>query len=131
VNINTLADIPGFPVLIDGHHTVNDPKKFFVGGVVNQRTALVIRRGTVIGGFGSVCDFFNYTGMLVGVNKQSGGGVTQIYATEGGPGARPESDDLLHGNGGQAGIWMGGMAPATDDASRIFFTTGKNPDLFF
>ena len=28
VDITTLADIPTFPVLIDGHHAVNDPKKY-------------------------------------------------------------------------------------------------------
>jgi hypothetical protein len=28
VNINTLVDAPNFPVQIDGHHAVNDPKKY-------------------------------------------------------------------------------------------------------
>jgi hypothetical protein len=85
VNITTLADVPHFPVLTDGHHAVNDPKKvqyfdsfdhvwqtdscrYFVGGIINQRVALMIRSGTVVGGFGSICDSF-YTGMLVGVMK--------------------------------------------------------------
>lgn len=140
MNILTLADAPSFPVQIDGHHAVNDPKKlgtcsadtacdtdncrYFVGGVINQRTSLIIRSGTVVGGFGSVCDFFNYTGMLVGVDKTSAA-VTQVYAMEGGPGAIPETNNL-QGDGGRAGVWMGGMGFSSDGQGRIYFVTGKS-----
>jgi hypothetical protein len=86
--------------------------------------------GVVLGGFGGICDFFNYTGLIVGVSTTPGVGVTQIYAMEGGPGAKPESDDLTTGNGGRAGIWQGGMGFSTDGSSRIFLVTGKNLHSF-
>ena len=41
---------------------------------------------TIIGGFGGHCDNFNYTGMLVGVSKTSGVGVTSVVAMEAAPG---------------------------------------------
>jgi iron transport multicopper oxidase len=41
---------------------------------------------TIIGGFGGHCDNFNYTGMLVGVSKTAGVGVTSIQAMEASPG---------------------------------------------
>ena len=66
---------------------------------------------------------FNYTGMVVGVSTSPGVGVTSLFATESSPGA-PKTDDIMDENGGEAGIWMGGMAPATD-GSRIFVTTGN------
>jgi hypothetical protein len=62
--------------------------------------------------------------MLVGVNKITGS-VTQVYAMEGGPGATPETNDV-NGNGGKAGVWMGGMGFSTDGLGRIFVVTGKN-----
>lgn len=105
------------------HAWQTDSCRYFVGGVINQRAALIIRSGTVVGGFGSVCDFYNYTGMLVGVNKVSGA-VTQVYATDGGPGATPETNNL-QGNGGKAGVWMGGMGFSSDGQGRIYFVTGK------
>jgi iron transport multicopper oxidase len=62
VDINTLADKPGFPVLIDGHNADSDPTRYFVGGTVLQRPSLALVNGVVIGAFGGHCDLFNYTG---------------------------------------------------------------------
>jgi iron transport multicopper oxidase len=124
VNINTLQDVPGFPVLIDGHSADNDPTKYFVGGTVLQRPALTMISGSVIGAFGGHCDLFNYTGMLVAVSTTPNVGVTSIYAMEGGPAAQPEVDNYLTQSGGKAGIWQGGMGLATD-GTRFFFATGN------
>jgi iron transport multicopper oxidase len=124
VDINTLEDKPGFPVLIDGHHADNDVTKFFVGGNVLQRPSLTMLNGVVIGGFGGFCDLFNYTGMLVAVSTQPGVGITSIYATEGGPGSAPETNDLSNKAGGEAGIWQAGFGLSTDN-SRIFLATGN------
>jgi iron transport multicopper oxidase len=124
VNINTLLDVPGFPVLIDKHHADNDVTKYFVGGAVLQRPSLTLVNGVVIGGFGGHCDLFNYTGMLVAVSTTAGVGVTSIYAMEGGPAASPETNDIFNQAGGKAGIWQGGFGLATDQ-SRIFFATGN------
>lgn len=38
VNVITLEDVPGFPVLIDGTVAQNDPLRYFHGGLTIQRT---------------------------------------------------------------------------------------------
>jgi hypothetical protein len=38
INVITLEDVPGFPVLIDGTVAQNDPLRYFIGGVTIQRT---------------------------------------------------------------------------------------------
>ncbi|KAL8653247.1 MAG: hypothetical protein Q9226_003930 [Calogaya cf. arnoldii] len=63
VNVNTLKDVFP-PVLIDGSQSDNAPAKYFVGGVVLQRTALT-QIGSVVYGH---CDLFNYTGIVLGVD---------------------------------------------------------------
>jgi iron transport multicopper oxidase len=122
VNINTLQDVPGFPVLIDGHNADSDPTRYFIGGTVLQRPSLTLVNGTVIGAFGGHCDLFNYTGMIVGVSTTSYVGVTGLYTMESSPGATPVQGDITQQVGGKAGIWQGGMGLATD-GSRIFFAT--------
>jgi iron transport multicopper oxidase len=37
VNVVTLQDVPGFPILIDGTVMQNDPLRYFLGGIQNQR----------------------------------------------------------------------------------------------
>lgn len=68
--------------------------------------------GNVYAGFGGHCDKYNYTGMMVSVSTTPGVGVVSIFAMESGE-FGPTSLDL-NKQGGQAGIWMSGMAAATD-----------------
>ncbi|KAL9597005.1 MAG: hypothetical protein Q9219_005431 [cf. Caloplaca sp. 3 TL-2023] len=124
VDVLDLTDRPGFPVLIDGHNADNDPTRYFVGGTVLQRPALTLVGGNVYGTFGGHCDLFNYTGYVTGVSTTAGVGVTSMFAMESAPGAPPATVDLYDQKGGKAGIWMSGMAPATD-GSRIFVVTGN------
>jgi WSC domain-containing protein len=65
---------------------------------------------------------FNYTGWVVGMSKS--GKLLSAYATVGGPSAPPQ-DGTWTGGGGEAGIWMGGSGIASDNAGRLFFTTGN------
>ncbi|KAL9019269.1 MAG: hypothetical protein Q9185_003443 [Variospora sp. 1 TL-2023] len=123
VNVLDLTDRPGFPVLIDGHNADNDPARYFIGGTVLQRPSLTLIDGNVYGTFGGHCDLFNYTGMVTAVSTQPGVGVTGMFAMEAAPGA-PFTTDIMEQKGGKAGIWMSGMAPATDGA-RIFVVTGN------
>jgi iron transport multicopper oxidase len=60
LNIPSLTDAPGFPVIFDGHHADNDPAKWFVGGVAHQRPALTMVNGYVIAAFGSVSSMTVY-----------------------------------------------------------------------
>ncbi|KAI4139521.1 MAG: hypothetical protein L6R39_006249 [Caloplaca ligustica] len=124
VNILDLTDRPGFPVLVDGHNADNDPTRYFVGGTVLQRPSVTLVGGVAYGAFGGHCDLFNYTGMVAGVSTTAGVGVTSMFAMESSPGAPPVALNLMDQKGGKAGIWMSGMAPATD-GSRIFVVTGN------
>ncbi|KAL8742728.1 MAG: hypothetical protein Q9190_004833 [Brigantiaea leucoxantha] len=124
VNIRDLTDRPGFPILIDGHNADNDPARYFIGGTVLQRPSLALVNGIVYGTFGGHCDLFNYTGMIAGVSTTAGKGVTSLYAMEASPYAPDVVSDIMVQKGGKAGIWMSGMAPATD-GSRIFVVTGN------
>ncbi len=122
VNINTLAE-DFAPLLIDGTVAQNDARKTFVGGVVLQRPSLTQIGTVVYGAFGSHCDLFNYTGLVVGVDIVQKQVVTQ-YAMESGPLSTPSEVLLQNGGGGQAGIWMSGMGLASD-GQRLFFVTGN------
>jgi hypothetical protein len=54
LQIPSLQDAPGFPVLIDGHNADNDRTRYFVGGTVLQRPSLTIVNGMILAGFGGV-----------------------------------------------------------------------------
>ncbi|CZS88993.1 uncharacterized protein RCO7_04645 [Rhynchosporium graminicola] len=126
VNLPSLVDVAGFPIVIDGHNANNDPTRYFVGGTILQRPGLAMLGNTIIGGFGGHCDKFNYTGMLVAVSKTAGVGVTNIQAMQASPGApKPQELDIFEEGGGKAGIWQGGMGIAAD-INRVFFITGQN-----
>ena len=62
--------------------------------------------------------------MVTGISTTAGVGVTSMFAMEAAPGAPPTTTDIMVQNGGKAGIWMSGMAPATD-GGRIFVVTGN------
>ena len=62
--------------------------------------------------------------MIAGVSTTAGKGVTSLYAMEASPYAPDVVSDIMVQKGGKAGIWMSGMAPATD-GSRIFVVTGN------
>ncbi|KAI4221049.1 MAG: hypothetical protein L6R36_007177, partial [Xanthoria steineri] len=124
VNVLDLTDRPGFPVLVDGNNADNDPERYFIGGTVLQRPSLTMIGSTVYGTFGGHCDLFNYTGMIAGVSTVQGVGVNSMFAMEAAPGAPPVTLDIMNQKGGKAGIWMSGMAPATD-GGRLFVTTGN------
>ncbi|KAH0175344.1 WSC domain-containing protein, partial [Aureobasidium melanogenum] len=123
VYLDTLQDVPGFPILIDGSVADNDVNDYFVGGVVLQRPSLVQVGNYVYGGFGGHCDLFNYTGLVVGidvVNKN----IASQWAVSVGP-LVPHSGNLLqNGAGGEGGIWQSGVGLSTD-GSRLFLATGN------
>lgn len=68
-------------------------------------------------------DRYNFTGWLVGMSASEPKIIT-AYTTNGGPGSPPQ-DGTWTGGGGDAGIWMGGSAIASDNSGRVFFVTGN------
>jgi hypothetical protein len=59
--------------------------------------------------------------MIIGISTTTAKVVT-AFATEAGAGTRHNIYNVK-GGGGQAGIWMSGMAPATLGDGRIFLVT--------
>lgn len=54
LNSPTLADVPGYPIIIDGAVADNDKTIYFNGGVQMNRPSLMKLGNVVYGGFGSV-----------------------------------------------------------------------------
>ncbi|KAL8688550.1 MAG: hypothetical protein Q9218_005568, partial [Villophora microphyllina] len=123
VNVNTLEDVFP-PILIDGSQSDNAPEKYFIGGVILQRPSLTQIGSVVYGGFGGHCDLFNYTGLVVGVDVNQKKVVTN-FAVESGPLVPQTNVWNQNGGGGEGGIWMSGMALATDGANRLFWVSGN------
>ena len=74
VDINTLEDVPGFPILVDAYSDDDDPDDFFSGGLLLQNPSLVQVDDLVYGGFGghggSLSSHVN-SALIIGVNVTS------------------------------------------------------------
>ena len=115
LDVTTLADRNGFPVLIDGTVGDNAPWRMFEGGKHHQRPALMMVRDFVYAGFASHCVQWNFTGWVMGWDKYSGKRVA-AWAMQGGK-------EKEKGVGG--GVWMSGGGIASDNPGRMFFATGN------
>jgi len=115
LDVLTLADRKGFPVLVDGTVGDNAPWRVFEGGKHHQRPALMLVRDFVYVGFASHCVQWNFTGWVMGWDKYSGKRVA-AWAMEGGK-------EKEKGIGG--GVWMSGGGIASDNLGRMFFATGN------
>lgn len=122
VNVNTLADVYA-PVLIDGSVADNDPRKYFVGGIILQRPSLTQIGSVVYGAFGGHCDLFNFTGVVIGIdiNKAK---ITSQFVMASGPLVSQTNNLLDIKGGGEAGIWMSGMS-ISSDGGRLFVVSGN------
>ena len=77
----------------------------------------------VYGAFGSHCDKYNYTGIVMGIDVGLKQVVTQ-FVTQAGPLAVQANVWDKDGGGGLGGIWQSGMGLATD-GPRMFFVSGN------
>lgn len=117
VSMLWMQEKPGFPVNLQGHPggeiavdsltradrcvADNGNTRYFTGGNHMQRASLNLVNGAIFAGFASHCDFFNYTGWVVGMSTS--GEVLTAYATMGGPGSQAQ-DDTWNGGGGGGGV---------------------------
>ena len=111
VDVDSLAERPGFPLLIQGPADN-------VGGVSFdathqlQRAGLLLLDGVVYAAFAGICDVNPWQGWIFGIS--GAGAVT----------ARWTSEDV-QSNG--AGIWQTGGAPMTDGPGTFVVSTGNGP----
>lgn len=110
--LDTLQDVYKFPVFIDDVAADNDPRKIFLGGLLQQRPSLVHVGDVIYAGFGGVCDAFNYTGTVVAVNINTRW--INRWVTQAGPDSLYTSNWTQSHGGGAAGIWQAGMGFSSD-----------------
>jgi iron transport multicopper oxidase len=111
VDVASLDERPGFPVLIQGNAD-NQPGLTFDPKYHLQRPGLLLMNGVVYAGFAGICDAPPWQGWLFGVS------------TAGQIAARWSAEPALS-NG--AGIWMTGGAPMVDGLGTFVVSTGNGP----
>jgi len=110
LNIETGAEMPGSPVVINGSVTVNGTTTTFGSQLQNQRAGLFLLNGVVYISWGSHCDYKPYNGWMMGY-EESSLQQTAVYC--------------VTPNGIEGGIWASGGAPATDSSGYIYFSSGN------
>ena len=109
LDLQTLAEQPGFPVSIEGAAD-NVTGVTFDPTHQLQRTGLVLLGGTVYAGFGSHCGITPYKGWVFGIG--TGGRIEARWSTE---------DRFNDG----AGVWQTGGAPLSDGPNTFIVSTGN------
>ncbi|KAF2190688.1 hypothetical protein K469DRAFT_736463 [Zopfia rhizophila CBS 207.26] len=118
VDINTLKDIEGYPILVDGLPADNDPRKVFIGGLILQSPSLVQVGNVVYAGFGRLCDGFNYTGAVLAVDVKTR--KVNHWVTQASPDSLYTDNWTLWHGGGAGGIWQAGIGLASDGQYLYF-----------
>ena len=117
VDINTFEDVPGFPILLDGYKSDNDPNEMFIGGLLQQDPSLVQVDDLVYGGFGGhsgSLPVYKDTALVVGVNVISKQVVTDFSV--------PSN---LNSNG--QGPFTSGMALSTNGSHLFLESRQRQP----
>jgi len=109
VDVASLQERPGFPVLIQGQ-AANQVNRTFDATHHVQRPGILLLGGVAYAAFAGHCDIAPYQGWLVGVS--SAGVITTLWAAE---------DQFNEG----AGIWQTGGAPLSDGPGTFIVATGN------
>jgi len=115
IDVNTLAEKSGFPKGLEGTIGRNNANRMFQSGIGHQRPALLHTGQYIYAGFASHCVQWNFTGWIMGWDKDTGS-LVERFTTEAGkePNTTP---------GG--GVWMSGGGLASDGKGSMFFATGN------
>jgi outer membrane protein assembly factor BamB len=112
VDVRTGAERPHWPIVIGGTPT-NAPDVTFDATSQLQRPGLLFMHGVIYAAFGSLCDFNDYRGYIVGINTRGAQPTqTTMWATQ----------DSTQAGGG---IWMSGSPLMSDGPGQILFATGN------
>jgi hypothetical protein len=121
LDLGTLLDKPGSPVVISASHTLADGTVHkFDASVQRQRPALLEANGNIYAGFGSFCDF---------KADQSRGWVLGWHASTLAPLAGNELTDRLTTATSSfllSSVWMSGYGLAAAPDGHLFFVTGNS-----
>ena len=121
LDLGTLLDKPGSPVIVSASHTLADGTVHqFDASVQRQRPALLQANGNIYAGFGSFCDF---------KADQSRGWVLGWNASTLAPLAANELTDRLTTTTSSfllSSVWMSGYGLAAAADGHIFFVTGNS-----
>jgi hypothetical protein len=121
LDLGTLLDKPGSPVIISASHTLADGTVHkFDASVQRQRPALLEANGNIYAGFGSFCDF---------KADQSRGWVLGWNASTLAPLAGNELTDRLTTATSSfllSSVWMSGYGLASGPDGHLFFVTGNS-----
>jgi outer membrane protein assembly factor BamB len=98
------AQFPGTGGGTNGVSVLFDPAQYF------ERAALLLANGVIYTSWASHCDYWPYTGWVIGYDQST---LQQARVLN------------LTPNGNQGGIWMGGDGPAADDAGNIYLSDGN------
>ncbi|KAL8794079.1 MAG: hypothetical protein Q9195_003379 [Heterodermia aff. obscurata] len=115
IDVNTLKEKPGFPKALEGITGSNNANRMFQGGIAHQRPALLHTGQYIYAGFASHCVQWNFTGWIMGWDKDTGS-LVEHFTTEAGP----EKNSVPGG-----GVWMSGGGLATDGKGSMYFSTGN------
>ncbi|KAK8080397.1 fungistatic metabolite [Apiospora hydei] len=95
VDLNTLQDRAGFPKSMEGIIFRNNPNRMFISGNQHQRPGLLQAGKYIYAGFASHCVQYNFTGAILGWDKDSGG----VWMSGGGLAYEAGSMYFATGNG--------------------------------
>lgn len=113
IDLATGAERPGSPATIGASYRRDGrPALDFDPRTQNQRAGLALINGTVYVAFASHEDGLPFFGWLIGY-RYDGASFTQTHVFNAAP------------HGREAGIWMGGAAPAADPRGDIYVATGN------
>ena len=115
IDVNTLQEKSGFPVALEGTVARNNPARSFNGGIHHQRPALLQSGQYIYAGFASHCVQWNFTGWIMGWDKDTGS-LVEHFSTEGG-----KEPNTVPGGG----VWMSGGGLASDGKGSMYFATGN------